>query len=69
MAERWQLIDRKQQVIAEAARLRREVRRLRNRCEDRATLRLIARLESRIEYLAGEELRLRMEIDRTARSG
>jgi hypothetical protein len=67
VSQRRQLIDRKQQVIAEAAGLRREVERLRDRDNDRPTRRLIARLERRIEYLAGEEQRLRMEIDRTAR--
>ncbi len=65
--ERWELIDRKQQVIAEAARLRRDTQRLRRRDPDRTTGRLIARLERRIAELESEEQHLRMQIDRTGR--
>lgn len=65
--QRWELIDRKQQVIAEAARLRRDVERLRRRDDEKAARRVIAKLERHIDSLASEEQRLRMEIDRTAR--
>jgi hypothetical protein len=65
--ERRRLIDRKQQVIAEAARLRRDLRLLRERADDRAVRRLIRRLEHRLDSLAGEEQRLRGQIDRAPR--
>ncbi len=55
-------------MIAEAARLRRELERLRAAESSRRIRRRIGRLEERIESLGAEDHRLRLAIDRTAPS-
>jgi len=63
---RSQLIDRKQQVIAQIQRARRELEQLRSK-EDRRSRRRARELEARLEKLVAEEYRLRIEIDQAGR--
>ena len=63
--DRRHLIDRKHQVIAEAAQLRRRIVRLRARTPTRRLCRIIGRLEDEVDRLAAEERQLRTAIDRT----
>lgn len=64
--DRRRLIDRKHEVIAEIARLRRRIDHARaTTAADRRSRRRIARLEAELDRLAAEESRLRGAIDRT----
>jgi hypothetical protein len=62
--DRNQLIERKQQVIAEIRRVRRELERERQGDSRRSAGRVRA-LESRLDDLMAEEYRLRLAIDRS----
>ena len=59
---RSQLIERKQQVIAQISQTRRELERERAR---QSGGRRVRELEQRLDALMAEEYRLRLEIDRS----
>lgn len=61
--DRNQLIDRKQSVIAQMQRTRRQLEALRLR-SDKVSQRRARELENRLDTLMAEEARLRQEIDR-----
>ncbi len=61
---RSQLIERKQQVIAEIQRARRELERVRMQPDPRSQRRA-QELEAQLAGLMAEEHRLRLEIDRS----
>lgn len=60
---RSQLIERKQQVIAQIQRTRRDLERVRLQ-PDRGSQRRAQELAAQLEGLMAEEYRLRLEIDR-----
>ena len=62
--DRNQLIERKQQVIAEIRRTRRELERVRQG-NSRHSARRVRELEGRLDSLMAEEYRLRLAIDRS----
>lgn len=61
---RSQLIERKQQVIAQIQRTRRELEHVRRQADKRSQRRA-QHLEAQLEGLMAEEHRLRIDIDRT----
>ncbi|GIV78903.1 MAG: hypothetical protein KatS3mg050_3297 [Litorilinea sp.] len=64
MADRYQLIARKQEVRRQIERLQRELEALRAQ-PGRGQQRRVARLEGELERLMAEEYQLRMAIDRS----
>lgn len=64
MADRYQLIARKQEVRRQIERLQRELEALRAQV-GRGQQRRVARLEGELERLMAEEYQLRMAIDRS----
>jgi flagellar hook-associated protein FlgK len=60
---RSQLIEQKQQVIAQLQRARRELERLRGQTDPRSQQR-VRELEAHMDRLMAEEHRLRLAIDR-----
>jgi hypothetical protein len=67
--DRSRLIDRKHEVIAARARIRRRIEHERRKPDGRLIRRRIARLEAEHDRLAAEESRLRAAIDRTPPAG
>jgi len=65
--DRARLIDRKHEVIAALAALRRRIEHERTKDDTRLARRRIARMEAEADRLAGEEQRLRAAIDRAPR--
>ena len=65
MSSRYDLIARKQQVIAQIERLQRELEK-EQASADKASTRHIGELESKLERLRAEEYQLRIAIDRSA---
>lgn len=64
MANRYDLIARKQELLARMERVRRELARERALGDD-VNHRRLRNLENQLEQLMAEEYRLRLEIDRS----
>lgn len=64
MANRYDLIARKQELLARMERVRRELARERALGDD-VNDRRLRKLENQLEQLMAEEYRLRLEIDRS----